>query len=131
MLAFKETLLQCGLEDLGFQGHTFKWRNGRPGDAFMQERLDRACATTPWQVLFPEAQVLHLQVSYSDHDPILLTTQPRQNQKRRHHRFEERWVAHQDCEKVIRETWRIHPQSGSPMFRLFEKIKHCRLKLEA
>lgn len=28
MLAFKETLLHCGLEDLGYHGYPFTWRNG-------------------------------------------------------------------------------------------------------
>lgn len=60
MLSFKETFLQCGPEDLGFQGHPFTWQNGHPGDAFMQERLDRACATTLWQVMFPKARVFLL-----------------------------------------------------------------------
>ena len=72
MLAFKETLLHCGLEDLGYQRYPFTWRNGRLGDAFIEVRLDRACASMDWQGQFPLAKVLHLQVSYSNHDPILL-----------------------------------------------------------
>ena len=88
---------------------TFTWQNGLPRDAFVQERLDRACATTPWQVMFPEERVFHLQVLYSNHDPILLNmqlvTQQHQARKNQHHRFEERWVARLDCENVIREAW--------------------------
>lgn len=64
--------------------HVEKWPTK---DAFVHERLDKACATSPWQVLFPEAQVFHMQVSYSDNDLILLntlhTTQPRQNQEKK------------------------------------------------
>ncbi|XP_075659027.1 uncharacterized protein LOC142628878 [Castanea sativa] len=43
MLAFKETLLHCGLEDLGYHGYPFTWHNGRSGEAFVELRLDRAC----------------------------------------------------------------------------------------
>jgi len=32
---------------------------------------------------------------------------------------------------VIREAWTLKLLNGSLMFRLFEKIKHCRLKLVA
>ena len=53
----------------------FTWRNGRLGEAFVQERLDRACASIEWREKFPHATVWHLQASYSDHDPIFLTLQ--------------------------------------------------------
>ena len=45
MVAFRHTLLQCGLVDLGFRGYRFTWRNGRYGAAFVEERLDRFVAT--------------------------------------------------------------------------------------
>ena len=48
MLAFKETLLHCELRDLSYQGYPFTWRNGRPGDAFVEERIDRGCANNKW-----------------------------------------------------------------------------------
>ena len=60
---------------MGYQGNIFTWRNGRPGAVFVQERLDRACATIEWRELFPQATVRHLQASYLDHDTILLTLQ--------------------------------------------------------
>ena len=37
---FRTVLLHYGLIDIGFQGNIFTWRNGRHGDAFVQERLD-------------------------------------------------------------------------------------------
>ena len=74
MEEFRIVLLWCGLVDLGFYGNIFTWRNGRLGEAFVQERLDRACVTIEWKALFPHSKVTHLQASYSDHDPIMLTT---------------------------------------------------------
>ena len=73
MEAFRSTLLHCGLIDLGYRGNIFTWRNGWPRDAFIQERLDRAYATLDQKERFPQAVVSHLQVSYSDHDPMFLT----------------------------------------------------------
>ena len=135
MLAFKEALLHCGLEDLGYQGYTFTWRNGRPGAAFIEQRLDRVCATTAWQAQFAAAKVVHLQVSYSDHDPILLNThylaQWVCTRRRRIQRFKERWESHEECEHIIKNARTQHHPNGSPMFKLFEKIKHCQMKLVA
>ena len=67
MEEFQSVLLHCGLIDLGFNGNGFTWRNGRGGDAYVQERLDRACTTTEWRDIFPNSKLYHLQVAYSDH----------------------------------------------------------------
>ena len=42
----------------------------------MEERLDRACALVEWSEMHLRAKVIHLTASYSDHDPILLDTNP-------------------------------------------------------
>ena len=82
-----------------------------------------------WKALFPHVKVSHLQVSYSDHVPILITTAESPNLRRNRRlprRFEEKWVAHPDCEGVIHEAWGLPVRNGSPMFTLFEKIKQWR-----
>nr|XP_023920772.1 uncharacterized protein LOC112032239 [Quercus suber] len=108
MVEFRHTLLHCGLVDMGFSGYRFTWRNGWHGAAFVEERLDRAVATTEWREIFPRAKVSHLSVSYSDHDPIMLDMAPPTQSWRRWHkiqRFEKKWVAHTDCERIIQESW--------------------------
>ncbi|XP_075643078.1 uncharacterized protein LOC142614417 [Castanea sativa] len=134
MEAFRNALLQCGLIALGYQGNMFTWRNGRPKDAFVQERLDRACATMEWRERFPHAAVNHLQVSYSDHELIFLIIHGRVGNTRRKKipkRFEEKWATHPECEAIIREVWSREPPVGSPMFRLFSKIRDCHMALVA
>ena len=130
MEAFQATLLHCGLEDLGFQGNIFTWNDGRHGNAFVQERLDRA--TVAWKEIYPETRVFHLQTSYSDHIPIVITTQNQTQWTRRRkvpRRFEEKWASNPQCETVIQEAWRVAERNGSPMSKLFEKIKRCRFAL--
>ena len=87
MQDFRASLLHCGLVDLGFQGNIFTWNNGRHGEEFVQERLDRACATDGWRELFPYYRVTNIQASYSDHVPILITTQnTNQHGRRKKHK---------------------------------------------
>lgn len=105
---FRSALLHCGLIDLGLIGNIFTWRNGRLGNEFIQERLDRACATIEWRDMFPHSKVHHLQAAYFDHDPILIATQADSRvcrHKRKPSKFEEKWALHPDCENVIREAW--------------------------
>jgi len=46
-------------------------------------------------------------------------------------RFEERWATHPECESIIREAWNREAHLGSPMFRLFSKIRVCKSALVA
>ena len=104
----------------------FTWTNGR--DDLVQEWLDRACATIEWRDKFAQVQVTHLEASYSDHSPILVTTHIRPHttlRKKIPHRFEEIWATHPDCENIIQVAWDSIVPNGSPMVRLFEKIKRC------
>ncbi|KAK9990782.1 hypothetical protein SO802_025767 [Lithocarpus litseifolius] len=124
MREFRSTLLHCGLIDLGYTGNIFTWDNGREGDDYVQERLDRACATLTWRKQFPYSRVSHFPVSYSDHVPLILTTQVEQHHvrpRRIPRRFEEKWATHPNCEAIIQHAWTNMIPTGSPMFILFEK----------
>ena len=103
MQQFREALLYCGLVDLSYRGNIFTWTNGR--DNLVQERLDRACAIIEWRDKFAQVQVTHLEASYSDHNPILVTTHiwPQLTLKKKTpHKFEERWTTHLDCANIIK-----------------------------
>ena len=76
--------------------------------------------------------VSHLQVTYSDHMLILISTHPpisHRRRKRQPRRFEEKWSTHPDCEGLIREVWGRGTRNGSPMFKVFEKIKQYQVAL--
>jgi len=49
--------------------------------------------------------------------------------KRVPHGFKENWVAHPECETIIRVAWTNMVSMGSPMYNLFENIKSCRVAL--
>ena len=134
MMGFQQTLLHCGLVDLGFNGYRFTWRNSRVGSTFVEERLDRVVATSEWREMFPRTKVRHIPASYSDHYPILMDMGPPTQPNQRRHKFqqfEEKWVTHMDCETIIRDSWNQTQPQGSPMYCLFEKKKKCRMNLIA
>lgn len=90
-----------GMIDLRFQGNPFTWTNKCNGRANIQERLDRALANAQWKLLFPNATVLHLPASQSDHCPLFLNTVQGTPQPLRPFKFETMWMLSSETEVVI------------------------------
>ncbi|GAU25945.1 hypothetical protein TSUD_16830 [Trifolium subterraneum] len=62
----------CDLTDIPIEGHQFTWIKSRGTPHVIEERLDRAMASTSWLQLFPQVRLTNLLASHSDHSPILL-----------------------------------------------------------
>ncbi|XP_052107462.1 uncharacterized protein LOC127740503 [Arachis duranensis] len=116
------------LIDIGMVGRPFTWSNRRRGDELIQERLDRFLVGVDWQQLYPNATVLRLLESGSDHAPLLLDSNPRTERSKHRFKFQERWYSNDEIRQIIREVW--HEQvDGSAMYILAKKIKRCRHKI--
>ncbi|KAJ1296995.1 hypothetical protein BS78_01G344600 [Paspalum vaginatum] len=60
MERFRNTLEDCGPEDLGCEGDTFTWRNHHhEARSYIKERLDRAVACNEWRGMFPLVRVIN------------------------------------------------------------------------
>uniref|UniRef100_A0A2N9GD29 Reverse transcriptase domain-containing protein n=1 Tax=Fagus sylvatica TaxID=28930 RepID=A0A2N9GD29_FAGSY len=81
--------------------------------AFVEERRDRALATSSWTNMFNVISVMHLQISKSNHIPILVEAANQSSQtcnKRRLIRFEEKWATHPD---YVEWAWHIGASKSS------------------
>ncbi|KAL6228116.1 hypothetical protein ACLB2K_002070 [Fragaria x ananassa] len=67
MQAFRETLMDCALLDMGYSGSPFTW-----ADHQTKERLDRSLWSVGLRNLFPRSSTTHLHPSTSDHSPLLV-----------------------------------------------------------
>ncbi|XP_072078107.1 uncharacterized protein [Arachis hypogaea] len=114
--------------DIGMVGRPFTWSNRRSSDEWIQERLDRFLVGVDWQQLYPNATVLRLSESGSNHSPLLLDSNPRTERSKRQFKFQERWCSNDEIRQIVREVW--HEQiDGSAMYILAQKIKRCRHKI--
>lgn len=106
LLAFREVVDECTLNDLGYSGNQFTWCNNRGSTQCIFERLYRGLANLQWCSLFPRAQVKHRTAAYSNHVPILLNMMSKMIQRKGHKlfRFEAMWVEAPDCTRVIEEA---------------------------
>ena len=104
--SFAKIVNVCQLNDAMFQRQQFTWFGVREG-VMIKERLDRAFVNLKWQEKFPKMQVFNLQAVGSDHSPIVVDTEYNDKKTQKAFRFEVGWVDYEECERMIREGWKV------------------------
>lgn len=102
-------------------GYPYTWEKGKGIDQWVEVRLDRALISQSWNLLFPIAKLENLEVTVSDHCPILLELGiHKRNYYAKRFRFENAWGREPLCKQIVKENW---ADLGSDP--LYEKIKCC------
>ncbi|KAJ4776940.1 hypothetical protein LUZ62_061197 [Rhynchospora pubera] len=101
---FRSMINRTQLVDLGYHGCAYTWSNHRPCATLIQQRLDRAMASTTWVTLYPEAKVYHLPKANSDHVPILLCTKPDRERGLRTFKAENWWLHAEGFDEVCKRA---------------------------
>ncbi|XP_074271638.1 uncharacterized protein LOC141595569 [Silene latifolia] len=103
-----ELLRELGAQSSDSWGYAFTYDNGQAEEDNRQSRLDRALCNEAWSNSFPRAKLIHLDREWSDHAPIKLLLNrrdERESRGQRLFRFEQIWVGEEGCEDTIRNTW--------------------------
>jgi hypothetical protein len=118
MERFRNTLEDCGLEDLGCVGDIFTWRNHHYRAAeYIKERLDRAVACNEWRGFFPLVRVINGDPRHSDHRTITVDC----GEKERcsscfaHDvlpKFEAKWLEEEGCWEKVESAWTEAMEAG-------------------
>jgi exonuclease III len=111
MDAFRRTLEHCELEDLGYVGDPFTWRNNwHVASGYIRERLDRVVANSAWRCLFPLYKVINGDPRHSDHRPLITELNEQscflenRGSGEKCFRFEASWLQEEGCEHIIEEA---------------------------
>lgn len=124
--SFGSTIEECQLKDMGFVGNEFTWERSRGTTEWIQQRLDRGFSNHEWQNMFPRASVKVLEVSTSDHLPLLLELNRLMYvPKSKKFRFENGWIREEQCLKLVQESW-----NQTEGMSITEKVEYYCLKLE-
>ncbi|XP_060962336.1 uncharacterized protein LOC133032418 [Cannabis sativa] len=102
-------------------GYPFTSEKRRGTEAWIEVRLNRALVTHGWNDLFPDARLQNLEISASDHCPILLNLNLfRKVVSLKKFRFENAWVREPMCHQIVHDNWDVHESNS-----LSSKIKCC------
>jgi hypothetical protein len=132
MEAFKKTLEDCKLSDLGFIGSKFTWCNNREDAYFTKKRLDRAVANSDWCEKFGEMDVFVLGARSSDHCPLLLNIGAYRVEDTRMietFKFEVNWMVNESCSSIVKDAWEGREYEGDPLDILLSKLEQCKKQL--
>lgn len=129
---FSEWVFERGLVEVAFEGPCMTWKRGNHDNTFKAARLDRALADGDWMTMFHNAIVQHLPMVYSDHAPLLLSTEGKAIVRRnRHFRFQASWFANAGLDKEIRDAWNNDASFVSNINKHFGSIRKRKDKLLA
>ncbi|KAK9689228.1 hypothetical protein RND81_09G044700 [Saponaria officinalis] len=121
MMDFNGCIGHCGLSELPSYRGPFTWTNNQDGVDRGWSKLDWALVNSTWLLLFPNSKVDILSSGTSDHAPLLVNmgvsfAVPKA------FKFLNSWTAHTDFLTVVSAAWST-TVSGTPMYRLFAKLK--------
>ncbi|XP_075088125.1 uncharacterized protein LOC142170186 [Nicotiana tabacum] len=116
---FWDCLNECKLLDLSYKGSKFTWTNKRYTNKtnLILERIDRYFANESWTSQYPEATVIHLSRTHSDHCHIQVVLKGDSlNNSTKPFRFQSMWTSHPSFSNIINEAF-------TPNFTLIQSTK--------
>uniref|UniRef100_A0A803PR19 Reverse transcriptase domain-containing protein n=1 Tax=Cannabis sativa TaxID=3483 RepID=A0A803PR19_CANSA len=118
---FNQTLSDCRLIDLDIVGYPFTWERGRGTPNLIEVRLDRALVSHSWTNFFTTAQLFNLELTASDHCPILLQPTVQHVFVPAHQfRFENALLHEPLCFQVVKKVWEAHTDCN-----ILERLRIC------
>ncbi|KAL6288610.1 hypothetical protein ACE6H2_006120 [Prunus campanulata] len=127
MKEFNEFIQDTGLRDPNLLNASFTWSNLR--ENAVCRRLDRFLVSNSWDDSFPHARHKALPRTTSDHCPIELDT-IKLKWGPMPFRFENMWLSHPECKKLIKQWWTTDQQTGWEGYKFMSKLKSLKGRLK-
>ncbi|KAL8118945.1 hypothetical protein AgCh_016437 [Apium graveolens] len=121
---FRDVIEDYNLSDMDLIGYPFTWERGSTAADRIEVRLDRALISANFQNMFPEAKLYNLEVSTSDHCPILLDLHSTIfGFQTKSFRFENAWLREPMCQRIVEDVWSSGRRDDESLATLREEQK--------
>ncbi|CAA0828650.1 Unknown protein, partial [Striga hermonthica] len=127
-LGFNTFISNMEMEELPMQGYNYTWCNLREAEGLVEEKLDRAFASTDWLMDSPNATVSNKIRGASDHFLLLLSQGTGQHKIPARFHFERKWLNMEGINEIVTSSW-SQQATGTPFFKVKEKVKNTRAAL--
>lgn len=104
------------------------WANNWGDEGYIEARLDRFFGAPLWFLENNSVTVLHVERQTSDHNLLVLDTNPNQRKRRPRFYFDKIWLQKLGIDVLIRQVWNADCE-GSFMHKVPMKIKRCHVEL--
>ncbi|XP_026397473.1 uncharacterized protein LOC113292854 [Papaver somniferum] len=126
---FLNKIEAANLTDLGYTKCPFTWTNRRNGIHLTEQRLDKGLANESWLDLYPNSTISDLAAIGSDHNPILLNTNPSWTPGHIPFKFFGPWLDHKYYKTIIEECWKTN-HKGSLAIKIYRKLRDVKITLK-
>ncbi|KAG5596548.1 hypothetical protein H5410_037780 [Solanum commersonii] len=106
-LDFSQCINNCALTELKFVGSMFTWWNGRIERDSIFKRLDRVFGNQEFNNMLPTSEVHHLVRQGSDHAPLHVICNSKEEVTSKPLKFLNFWTRHPQFQQLIENNWRI------------------------
>ncbi|XP_057528953.1 uncharacterized protein LOC130807666 [Amaranthus tricolor] len=120
MREFSEWIVDLGLIDIPLHGVKFTWRRNAS-----KSRIDRGMCCNTWLTQFPNLILFGLSRSSSDHNPLLLTLEDKNNWGPKPFRCYDAWFLNPNFKKFLINEWQNIPNES-----LQNKLKSLKAPLK-
>ncbi|XP_072150422.1 uncharacterized protein [Setaria viridis] len=125
---FRRFVDDLQLKDIFLHGRRYTWSNER--NTPTMERLDRVLVTVDWELNYPFFYLQALSSDFSDHCPLLLSTNASFHTKRRFH-FENWWIKIPGYLDAVQAGWVCNEDFADPLCRIDAKLKNMAKHLQS
>ena len=125
MVAFRNCVDICGLEDVKAAGHFYTWSNKQAGEARVFSKIDRVMANDLWFQNYPNAEAGFLSEGEYDHCPIVLAVYPCDNIVKKPFRYFAMWKYAEGYTDLVKVNW-SKGVVGTLMYQVVQKLKRMK-----
>ncbi|XP_070032176.1 uncharacterized protein [Nicotiana tomentosiformis] len=119
---FLSMIEDCGFVDLGFYGPRYTWSNGRGQCSIVWKRLDMGLVNDNWLVSYHATTITHPSSARSDHNPLLLEMNVRQDTSKRYFKFLNCGFENENFLPLVQEVWNKEV-NGNAMWIFYQRRK--------